>query len=244
MIAQNRTFILIYTLVTLTAIFSAIGETNLLHYLSRILIVPLILYALVTSYKKFEHPLIPILITATFFKFMGDIFFMVDFEKVLFRMLGICSFIVGNIAYGLMYYLSIQQKEKVKKDTYYLPEAIFILLILSTLILIFPRITIFQTPVVIYTLFSILAIIAAFRRRKYLKPRTYVPVFVGTVFFLLVDILHSMGIFFQDDVREVILVAAYSLGHYFVIEGMNLQFKDELEEEKATSIIEADYGAK
>jgi len=243
MIGKNRNFILVYALVSLTAIISAVGEPSLLHYISRTTIVPLILYAIITTYKKFEHPLIPILITATVFKYLGDIFFMVNFEKVLFRMLGICSFVVANLAYGLMFYLSIQQKEKVKKDTYFLPESFFVLVITLTLVVIFPYIEIFRTPVVIYSAFLALSILAAFRRRKYLKASSFAPVLVGTVFFLLVDILHSLAVFYQDDFREVILVGALSLGHYFVVEGMNLQFKDEIEEESSIA-VDPLYGSK
>ncbi|MBS9522837.1 hypothetical protein KIH41_13745 [Litoribacter ruber] len=243
MIANNRTFILGYTVITLVAIFSALlgGGSNMVHYLSRLLIVPAILFALITLFKKFEHPLIPILITATFFKFLGDIFFMVDFEIILFRMLGLCSFIVANVAYGLMFFLSFQQKPKFKKDTFFLPEIIFITIILAVLLIIFPRLGVFKTPVLIYSIFLVLTMIAAFRRRKYLKPRTYVPVLVGSVLFLTVDILHSMGLYYQDPIRVVVLVAAYSLGHYFVIEGMSLQFSDEIPEDQS-SLIEPSYG--
>jgi len=186
------------------------------------------------NYKKFEHPLIPLLITATFFKFLGDLFFLIDVEIVLFRLFAICTFTVANVGYGLMYFFSIQKKQKLKMDHFYIPETLLILIIAVTLYLLFPYFGLFQIPAVIYMAFYCFTLVAMTRRRKYVNKKTYLPVFVGTMFFLSSDILHGLSVFFHNPIHETLILISFSLGHYFVIHGMAIQFKEEVRKDKMT----------
>jgi len=194
--------------------------------------VPSLIYLLMINYKKFEHPLIPLLITASFFKFIGDIFFLIDVEIVLFRLFAICTFTVANVGYGLMYYFSFQKKEKIKEDHYYIPEVILLFIISSALYVLLPHLGMFQIPAVIYMAFYSFTLIAMTRRRKYLSKKTYLPVFAGTMFFLVSDILLGMSVFFNNPFHDSLILVSFSLGHYFVIHGMAIQFQKEVRSEK------------
>ena len=231
MVTQKSTFIYFYIIICIAAIFTCYMEWMLLHYISRVLIVPSLIYLLMINYKKFEHPLIPLLITATFFKFLGDIFFLIDVEVVLFRLFAICTFTVANVGYGLMYFFSFQKKQKKKIDHYYLPEIILIVVITAALYMLFPFFGMFQIPAVIYMAFYCFTLVAMARRRKYVSKKTYLPVFVGTMFFLSSDILHGLGVFFNNPLHEALILVSFSLGHYFIIHGMAIQFKEEVRKE-------------
>lgn len=207
-------------------------EWMTVHYITRLLIVPSLIYLLMTNHKIFEHPLIPLLITASFFKFLGDIFFLVEVEVVLFRLFAICTFTVANVGYGLMYFFSFQKKDKIKAEKFYFPELILVLIISYTLIMLVPYFGMFQIPAVIYTVFSCFTLIAMARRRKYLNKKTYMPVLVGTVFFLASDILHGLSVFFHNPIHDTLILVSFSLGHYFVIQGMSIQFKEEVRRER------------
>jgi len=232
MVSKKSTFIYSYIFICIVAIFTCYMEWTVLHYMSRLLIVPSLLYLLMINHRIFEHPLIPLLITASFFKFIGDIFFLIDVEVVLFRLFAICTFTVANVGYGLMYFFSFQKKQKIKEENYYLPELILILIISYTVLMLVPYFGMFQIPAVIYTVFTCFTLIAMARRRKYLSKKTYIPVLVGTVFFLSSDILHGLSVFFSNPIHDSLILISFSLGHLFVIKGMSVQFKDEVRKDK------------
>lgn len=232
MVTQKSTFIYVYIIICVVAIITCYMDWMIAHYITRSLIVPSLIYLLMVNYNKFEHPLIPLLITASFFKFIGDIFFLIDVEIVLFRMFAICTFIVANVGYGLMYYFSFQKKQKIKKDHYFLPEILLIIIVTFTLYMLIPYFGMFQIPAVIYVVFYCFTLVAMTRRRKYLNNKTYLTVFIGTIFFLLSDILHGMSVFFNNPLHDVLILVSFSLGHYFVIHGMAIQFKEEVKKDK------------
>lgn len=232
MVTKKFTFIYLYLFICIAAVFTCYMEWTVLHYMSRLLIVPSLIYLIMINHKVFEHPLIPLLITATFFKFLGDIFFLVEVEVVLFRLFAICTFTVANVGYGLMYFFSFHKKQKIKDEQFYLPELILVLIISYTLYMLVPYFGMFQVPAVIYVVFSCFTLIAMARRRKYLSKKTYVPVLVGTIFFLTSDILHGLSVFFSNPLHDSLILVSFSLGHYFVIQGMSVQFKNEVRRER------------
>jgi len=234
MVTKKDTFVFLFVLICIAAIFTCYMEWMMAHYVFRLLIVPSLLYLLFINYREFEHPLIPLLFTATFFKFLGDIFFMIDVEIVLFRLFAICTFTVANIGYGLLYLFSFHKRTKIKADTYYLPELIFITIILITLFTLVPYFGLFQIPALIYLVITCFTLLAMARRRKFLKKKTYLPVLAGTIFFLSSDILHGMSVYYQNPIHDILILLSFSLGHYFVILGMAIQFKDEIKHEKVS----------
>jgi len=232
MVSKKSTFIYFYLSICLAALLSCYMEWTVLHYITRLLIVPSLLYFLMVNHKIFEHPLIPLLITASFFKFFGDIFFMIDVEVVLFRLFAICTFTVANVGYGLLYFFSFQKKSKIKDENYYLPEVILVLIFAYSVYMLAPYFGKFQIPAIIYTVFTCFTLIAMARRRKFLSKKTYIPVLVGTIFFLGSDILRGLGVFFNNPIHDTLILISFSLGHLFVIQGMSLQFKDEVNKDR------------
>jgi len=232
MVTQKSTFVYFYLTICIAAIFTCYMEWMIVHYITRLLIVPSLIYLLMINYKKFEHPLIPLLITASFFKFIGDIFFLIDVEIVLFRLFAICTFTVANVGYGLMYFFSFQKKQKIKEDHYYIPEVILILIITLTLYMLIPYLGMFQIPTTIYVVFYSFTLVAMARRRKYFNKKTYLPVFAGTMFFLVSDILLGLSVFFNNSLHDALILISFSLGHYFIIHGMAIQFQKEVRSDK------------
>ncbi|KEO74773.1 lysoplasmalogenase family protein [Anditalea andensis] len=231
-VLQKPTFIYAFILLLTIAVTACIFEWPVLHYGLRIILVPFLMYFFIKDFKKFEHALIPLLITATFFKYIGDIFFMVEMEENLFNLFAICTFIVANVGYGLMFYFSYQKKQKLRRDSYFIPEIIWLVFITVTLSLLLPYFGMYQIPAVIYTVFSSFTLCAMTRRRKYLRKKTYWTVFLGTTFLFTSDILHALGVFYNHSIHDSLILVFFTLGHYFIIKGMTVQFKDELHHEK------------
>lgn len=225
---KKTAFIYIFAILAFAAIICLYMEWKFMHYTFRALIVPSLLYLLLSNYKKFEHPLIPLLVTATFFKFIGDLFFLVEVEIILFRLFAICTFTVANIGYGLLYFFSIQKKPKIKTDSYYIPEITLIAAILIALWILLPYLGLFQVPATIYVAFTCFTLVAMTRRRKYFNNNTYLPVMAGTTFFLLSDTLRGFSIFVDNPLPELLILLFYSLGHYYIIHGMAEQFKEDI----------------
>lgn len=225
---KKTAIIYIFAFLATAAIICLYMDWELAHYVFRSLIVPSLLYLLFLNYKKFEHPLIPLLVTATIFKYFGDIFFLVKVETVLFSLFAICTFTVAHIGYGLLYFFSIQKKVKIKPEKYYIPEIILPATMLVSVIILFPYLGLFQVPAIIYMTFTCFTLITVTRRRKYLTKKTYLPVFMGTILFLMSDIIRGYSLLIDNNLLDIFILIFYSLGHYYVINGMAKQFKEEM----------------
>ncbi|MCH7413978.1 lysoplasmalogenase [Belliella sp. R4-6] len=222
------------TLTILNLSFLLIG-CDLIFYITKPLIVPILLYFLFLKFKSTKHRLIPPLMIATFFSFLGDVFLMFKIEESLFKLLGLCTFIVAQTAYAVLYHYSTSGFEK--KDISPLnrwPEALAILVTITTTIIIFPNLGAYVVPIIFYALFSTTAIVLSLNRRFYVSQKSFVFTILGVFSFFLSDLLMGEDIVLVKNVINHFLVLLfYFIGHLLIINGMMLQINNDLNEKKS-----------
>ncbi|ERM82411.1 hypothetical protein P872_18020 [Rhodonellum psychrophilum GCM71 = DSM 17998] len=197
------------------------------------MIVPILIGIILIKFKNLEHPLIPLLLVATFFSFMGDLLFIVTVEESLFKLLGLCTFIVSKVAYVMLYFLSSKNTRfHIVSWNKRWPEIITIFILLGAFFYFSKSLGDFFLPGLIYGMVSVLAVLMALNRRFYVSRNNYSMVIRGALFFLVSDIFMGMNFSLKDGLWEGLTLVFYVMGHWFVTYGLMEQFTEEVKEEK------------
>jgi len=215
---------LIYIIISLLSLSFLITENTLGFYISKPLIVPVLLIYLFFKLKESQHSLIPALMIATFFSMLGDIFLLFTVDETLFKLVGICTFIVAQAAYAYLYYLSVGGHQK-KNISFYKrwPEIISIGAIAIVTVIIYPTLGDFAAPAVIYVLITTITIVFALNRRFYVSKKSFSLTMLGVLFFFVSDTLMGDDLFLENIINHFFVMLSYVIGHYFVIKGMMIQ---------------------
>jgi uncharacterized membrane protein YhhN len=233
MLTFRNNWTLLYFLVVVLSIVLLLNGCELAFMLVKPWILPVLMIFIFIQYKTYDHTLISFLLVATFFSILGDIFLIIPLEKTLFTSLALCTFIVAQVCYGMLFYLSTtsrQPKEGYKGTI--IPESILAIVIFISLIFVFPHLGNFAFPVLVYSFFNSFSIFFALKRRKYVQSLSFITVMTGLVGFYVSDILTALDLTLQDKVFHAGIIASYSIGHFLVIKGMMLQIQTEIEQKE------------
>ncbi|SIT09815.1 lysoplasmalogenase [Belliella pelovolcani] len=224
----NKLYNTIFIIVSAVSISFLFMDLNIGFYVTKPLIVPVLLVFLFLKFKEIQHPLIPLLMVATFFSFLGDIFLMITLEEALFKLLGICTFIIAQASYGVLYAISIKHKnKKIISWKQRWPEALALIITLSATGFVYPSLGDFVVPGVIYALVTVFTIIFALNRRFYVSKKSYTVTLMGVFSFFMSDALMGDDLFFTRNFTLALVMIFYVIGHYFVINGMMMQIEKE-----------------
>lgn len=215
---------LIYIIISLLSLSFLITENTLGFYISKPIIVPVLLIYLFFKFKESQHSLIPTLMIATFFSMLGDIFLLFTVNESLFKLVGICTFIVAQAAYAYLYYLSVLgHKEKNIPVYKRWPEIISIGVTVIATIIIYPSLGDFAAPAIIYALITTITIVFALNRRFYVSRKSFSLTILGVLFFFVSDALMGDDLFLENIINHFFVMFSYVIGHYLVIKGMMIQ---------------------
>lgn len=217
---------LIYILISLLSLSFLITENNFGFFISKPLIVPVLLIYLLFKFQESQHRLIPALMIATFFSMLGDIFLLFTINKSLFKLIGICTFTVAQAAYAYLYYLSFEAHKNKKILVHQRwPEVISIGATIIATILIYPSLGNFAAPAIIYALITLITIIFALNRRFYVSKKSFSLTIMGVLFFFISDALMGNDLFLKNIINHFFIMLTYLIGHYLVIKGMLVQIE-------------------
>ncbi len=230
---------MLYFAVAMLGVFSCIMGWIVPFYIFKMSIIPIIVVCIILTFRKIEHPLIPILLTAIFFSFLGDFFFLIKIEEDLFKILGITTFTVAQISYSILYYLSTRNKTPKKHPGFGWLELFIVLTLIGSLYVLTPTLGVFQIPVVIYAITTCVAFYLAARRRFFVPFKSFVLVLLGVFAFLTSDLLTGPDIYLNNSLMHAAVFAFTSIGHYLTVSGMMKQFLSEsrVEAEKDPNIF-------
>ncbi|WP_373520197.1 lysoplasmalogenase family protein [Aquiflexum sp.] len=197
-------------------------------YFFNLITLPILIIYLILRFKDNNHSLMPLMIVAIFFSFIGDIFMLPDIEINLFKTLGICTFIVAQTFYGLLYIKSSKlgiegSKPKLKKLW---PEFVLsaILGVYASMILSFTDDLFF--PSLFYSFIGIGAFILAMNRRFFVSRKSFNIVFFGAFLFIVSASITGMDFYSKDPIRHAISILAYTMAHYLISYGILLQIQE------------------
>ena len=221
--------ILIYLLTSVLCLTFLLLDFEFGFFITKPLILPVLLFFLIIKFKLTKHQLIPPLMVATFFSFLGDVFLMIKVEESLFKLLGICTFIVAQTAYAMLYYYSTDGFKKRKINIFKRwPEILTIIITMTTLAFVFPTLGVFAVPAVIYTVIGSVAFVFALNRRFYVSRKSFTITIIGVFFFYLGDALMGHDLFLSSKHIHVIVLLFYILAHFLIVNGIMIQIDKEI----------------
>jgi hypothetical protein len=233
MLAWNSKLTLIYFLIVSLAVTSILMGISSAYYGLNLLIVPVLIFGLIGKFKNSFHPLIPLMLIATFFAFVGDILFSIPVEKSLFNTIGICTFIAAQTCYGLLFYYSAAIKKNTPAPPFHKrwPEALALILVLISSLYVLPQTGEFMIPSLIYAIIGTFTFILAINRRFYVSKPSYLGVFFGVCCFYTSDVITGFDMYAENNLNIAVITFLYSLGHFLIIKGILIQV-DNIPEEK------------
>ncbi len=236
MALSNRNILLAFFLIAAISIFFLMTGNVVGYYIFKPLIVPILLFLLFRHLMANTHEVLPPLIIATVFSWLGDILSIIPVDEAFYKMCAICTFVVAQACYAYVFYLSTKTRDAIKRITWSqrLPEAFCILVFIVTMYLITPYLGVFLISGYLYALVASTAIILGINRRFYVSTKSFYRVIIGISFFFISDVLTGMDVFQTDYRIHSIILLSYVLGHYFVISGMLTQINEESENVKAS----------
>ncbi|WP_194973804.1 lysoplasmalogenase family protein [Aquiflexum lacus] len=232
MLAWNSRLTVIYFLVVSLSVISIVwGYSN--AYILNIFIVPVLIFGLIGKFKKSFHPLIPLMLIATLFAFLGDILFSIPVEKSLFNTIGICTFIAAQSCYGLLFYYSATIKKHTSQPplSRRWPEVLAFFLVLISSITVLPLTGEFIIASLIYAMIGSVTLILAMNRRFFVPKASHIRVMIGVSCFYISDIITGFDMYGENKFLIALITLLYSLGHFMIIKGILIQV-DEIPAEK------------
>ena len=224
MLTFTNRWTVLYLLVVLLSIFLLLNEWELAFMLFKPLILPVLIGYLFIQYKTYDHTLIPLLLVAVFFSLLGDILIIIPIEKSFFTIISICTFIVSQACYGLMFYLSTAGRSPIpNKRSSLIPEISLAFVFVISVSAIKPHLGNYLFPILIYAIFNLFTLYFALKRRKYVHSQSFITVMTGLFFFYLSDMLTAYDISLDNNYLHACIIASYSTGHFLVIKGMMIQ---------------------
>jgi uncharacterized membrane protein len=208
-------------------------DWNMAFILLKPWIVPILLVYILRQFWRHDHPLLGLLLVAFFFSLNGNALIIIPVEEDIVRILALCTFIVSQICYGSLFYLSTANKPELnhyKKSV--IPEICSLILIVASVIYLIPRMGDFLFPMLTYAFFGSISVLMALRRRYYMDPKSFNLVMFGFFCFFCSDVLTAYDIRFSNRYIHAFIIGFFALGHYLLLNGMMLQIKREIKEKK------------
>lgn len=218
--SQVRLFHLIFVLIVVGDLVGRVLQSVWLDYIFK----PLILLCLGVFFYL-ENPekdrLNKTILWAIFFAWAGDVFLMFTDKGELFFPLGLVCFLVSHIFYILAYRLSFPQNAYSLLETNKRLVLPFIFVGASVYTFLFNKLGVLQIPVFFYTFVLVGMSVFALNRYKKVSQKSFLMVFVGSLFFLISDMCLAINMFaFPIPASGIVVMTTYITAQYLIIRGI------------------------
>ena len=191
----NRTTFLVvfFILVFIETVVANFEGLQILHYISKPLIVSSLLFYFISNNTHLNKQTITFTVLALIFSILGDVLLLFVCRLEHFFIAGLLSFLIAHIMYILVFFKKRNQKSK--------PYGFIILLVLYALglfSLLQSRLGDLLAPVFIYMCVILLMSIFAFLRRGMVHSSSFNLVFAGAVLFMVSDSLLAINKFYTS----------------------------------------------
>ncbi|MCL6259094.1 lysoplasmalogenase [Aquiflexum sp. TKW24L] len=233
MLVWNTKFTVIYISTVVLAIAFLLLDLKVGFFLFNLSTLPILIFGLLMKFKKNPHALMTLMIVATIFSFTGDFLMLLDIEESLFKTIGICTFIVAQTSYGLLFYLSTQFSEQSIRPSLSKrwPELLAFLVLGIYAAIVLEYTNEFFLPGLLYSFFGISTFVMAINRRFFVSRKSFVLVAIGAFLFILSASLTGFDLFATNKIRYAIAIIFYSGGHYLCSFGILTQIDEITNEE-------------
>ena len=211
-------WLLIFIIVLAGDIAGIMLRNQLLQFIFKPLIVPVILAYLLHQTREFDHPLKKYIITALFFSWIGDLLLMFDNRGEIFFLLGLGSFLLAHIFY-ILYFHHTRIREKIKSNPWWL--MVIVVYYVSLMSILSGYLGDKEIPVKVYGLVISFMLLLAMHLPAGQNKGAGRWILGGAALFVVSDSLLALNKFYQpfDFAGEAIIVT-YGLAQLFITEGV------------------------
>ena len=216
---------ILYLLAGIATIYSEFEDLNMLMYISKVLLMPLLMlyfYHHSRDVTKFKF-----IYLALFFCWLGDIFLMLPRGEnspnaKLFFIAGLVAFLIGHLNYIIHFISEVKSKIKssyVFKSPYLvLPFVLYIVVLLR---LLFPTLGTMKLPVTIYSIIITMMLLAALNRKNIVNSTSFYFVFVGAILFVFSDSCIAINLFYEPfELARMTIMSTYIVAQLIIIKGV------------------------
>jgi hypothetical protein len=150
-----------------------------------------------------------------------------DIEINLFKTIGICTFIVAQTFYGLLYIKSSKLgiKKSNTKLTQFWPECLTIIILGINAWVILSYTDDLFIPSLFYSVIGIGAFVLALSRRFFVRCNSFYIVFIGALLFIFSASITGIDFYSKNPLRYGASILIYTFAHYLVSYGILLQIQ-------------------
>ncbi|TVP46126.1 MAG: hypothetical protein EA341_14255 [Mongoliibacter sp.] len=237
MLSWKEYLVKIYFLFILSSITFLLLDQQGLFFASKFFILPTLMVLIFKCFQRSNHKLIPILLVATFFSFLGDVLIIIEDENF-FKMISLSSFLVAQVGYAYMFMTSHKyNKKEVSSDKIKRwPEIAAILIIGALVWIVTPEMEEFFLLGIIYGIIACFSMVLALDRRFYVSRKSYFTVLYGLILFYLSDILAGLDLELTNQFIHILIILSFAFGHYLIVSGIFLQVREDTSKKEASDL--------
>ncbi len=221
MLFKNNTYfsILFFIIVFAELICSSIKSLTTIHYITKPLILLLLIVLFITQSKHLSLKTRKFAILALLFSLIGDILLMFVNKSDLFFIGGLVAFLLAHTMYIIVFL------NKRNSKSLSIPFVV-VLMIYAFVLFYVLRNSLGELliPVIVYMLIILTMVISASLRKDRVSKFSYNLVFIGALFFMISDSILSLNKFYQPiPLSNIGIMLTYAIAQLFIVLGIKNQ---------------------
>ncbi len=215
---KHTYWIILFVVVLLTDLIAVYFGNETLRYVTKPLLMPLLVIYFVSAVRSFSSSLKKWLILALAFSWLGDVLLMFESADDSYFIFGLIAFLLADIFYIILFD-QIRLKEKIKQSLLpLLPIAVYYILLIS---LLQPSLGNMQKPVSVYGL--VISIMLSFAVDLWRLKNRAASFFIilGAILFITSDSLIAINKFYQSfELVGIAIMLTYGLAQLLITLGV------------------------
>lgn len=220
----KRILLMLYVATSISELAALIFNYELLHHITKPLLMVLLLLYFVVDQRHRQHRLFLIIVLALVFSWLGDVMLMYQQNDAMYFMLGLGAFLIAHVFYIIGY-----RKARIENFSHDLSKprsaryTFFLLIIFLTLMtVLLPHLGEMLIPVIIYAFaITVMAITALHRFGKTTKTSFWM-VMGGALIFMFSDSSIAINKFLEPiNHASIIIMTTYLTAQYLIVEGVS-----------------------
>ncbi|HEV8284792.1 MAG TPA: lysoplasmalogenase [Chitinophagaceae bacterium] len=210
-------WIILFLFVLFANLLAIYLNHEMLRFISKPLLVPVLMFYLLSQTKYIHSILKTWVILALFFSWIGDMLLMVEEKKPIFFLLGLSAFLIAQVFY-IIFFHNIRMKEYIRGNALLL--LVVVVYYSALMSIVSPSLGSLKLPVRIYgvvlSFMLMLAMHTTFSKNK----KAGLWMMFGAILFVISDSLLAINKFYATfNYSGIIIMLTYGLAQLFITEG-------------------------
>ena len=211
---------LFIVLVILDLITGSLENGSLRHFTKPLILFSLLLYFAFNG-RSLDRPTYLLMLLALFCSWLGDSFLMYDTISPHYFMLGLVSFLIAHILYGLVF---LRRWNKSTSTAFWV--VLFLLVLYGSVLFVQLKDNLgeLSIPVIIYVSAILLMALTAFNRRNRVSSEGFRMVFLGAILFVASDSVLAINKFLiVVPYSHILVMGTYACAQFLITKGILIQ---------------------